>query len=599
MTSTPTDPQHIETQVLKPGQYPRSAVWMWPLLWLSLLLGSSAVGLWAVAWMTRIPPLPDCQQISTFSADSERLYCARVGAEAGTAENLIAAMELVSTWDAGHPLYKDSEKLLQNWSTALFEQAQQAVQKGNLNQAVSLAEKIPARSSRHDQAQTAIAKWQAEWQQGETLTAQIEQAIKTRDWAGAKQALQALKQLKSDYWLADRHQDLAQRVKREESARQQLEAAQTLAASGKIADIAQAFAQARSIDLQTQAWSEAKSVIDTWAETLLQYGFQKWEQEDLEAAIAIIQLVPVDLAQAPEAKDLVTFAHAQRLATQNKEDWLPTYGTILNLLEARSALQQISQASPFQAQAKARLDEWTQKLEDTQTLYVASLFAQLGHKPLYQMAIAKANQITTDRPQRLQAQTLISHWHKEIERLEDRPTLARAEQLATGGKIENYQAAIQAATQVELGRALRIEAQTKIAHWSNQIEMIEDRPFLDKALALANEGKLQQAIQAASQVKSDRALYPEAQRSVQEWTVSLQIAQDRPILQRAEALAARGRLSDAIAVASQIGYGRALYREARNAIAIWDRQRDAIWAARGQRRASVQESNQDSDTADD
>jgi hypothetical protein len=51
-------------------------------------------------------------------------------------------------------------------------------------------------------------------------------------------------------------------------------------------------------------------------------------------------------------------------------------------------------------------------------------------------------------------------------------------------------------------------------------------------------------------------------------------------LNDAYALASQGNLSQAINVAAQIGYGRALSGEAQGAIANWTAERDAIIAAR-------------------
>ncbi|MEM8550383.1 MAG: hypothetical protein AAGF10_06295, partial [Verrucomicrobiota bacterium] len=116
----------------------------------------------------------------------------------------------------------------------------------------------------------------------------------------------------------------------------------------------------------------AKAEIEAWADDLLQYGFQKWEQEDLDAAIAILQQVPLDLAKAPDAQDLIYFAHAQRLATAN-DDWVPTYGDLLNLVEAMEAVKRIEPSSPFYAQAQASLTTWEHKLDDVKQLYAASL----------------------------------------------------------------------------------------------------------------------------------------------------------------------------------------------------------------------------------
>ena len=192
------------------------------------------------------------------------------------------------------------------------------------------------------------------------------------------------------------------------------------------------------------------------------------------------------------------------------------------------------------------------------------------------MAINQATSIWTDRPQRQQAQTLISHWTKEIERIEDRTILARAQQLASSGDKTSLETAIAEARNIQQGRALRIAAQTDIAKWTKQIQVLEDQPLYSQALDLASEGKLADAIKAAQKIQKGRALYSQAQSSIKDWTNRIQVAADRPILIQAEELAYEGRLTDAIAVAAQIGPGRALYREARNSIAIWDAERAYI-----------------------
>ena len=596
MTSVPTHSKPLESQVSAPGQ-PGSMRLLWPIVWLSLLAGSSAVGVWATVWMTRIPPLPNCQQTSTFSTDSELLYCASAAAASKTDAALIDAIDLVSSWDAGHPLYDDSRSRLNDWTRQLLGKARTYVGKGDLAQAQNLVAEIPITAEVHTEAQQEALAWGQEWDRGIATVKTIEQAIQAEDWSAARQSLQDLKLLKSDYWLKTQHQVLAKRLQKEQTAYEQLDEARTLAASGDIDDVAEAFALARQVNIQTRAWPAAKAEIENWADDLLQYGFQKWEQEDLEAAIAIIQQVPLDLAKAPEAEDLIYFAHAQRLATAN-DTWVPTYGDMLNLVEAMEAVKRIDSTSPFYSDTQASLVTWTQKLEDVKQLYAANLLAQIGLRPTYELAVTQAQQIQPDRPQRQQAQTLLSHWGKEIERIEDQPILSRADALAAQGDIPALQAAVAEARKVELGRALRIDAQTRIATWLSRVEIIEDTPFLDKAQQLARQGKLREAVAEASKIESGRALHSDAQASIGEWTTQIQISEDRPILQEAEQLAAQGRLSDAIAVASRIRRGRALSGQARSNIAIWSNQREAILSARSRAAGEASYDESDTDTDD-
>ena len=588
MTATPTDPQQLGPS---PGDADgaelarldaagaltrkRGQTWFWSSIWLLLLAASSALGIWAIAFITRLPPLPNCDQISVFSADSERLYCARQAAVSGAEQDLVAGIQLIAGWDDTHPLYQDSQEVANRWSKGLLKLAQQRMQKGHLERAKQLLSYIPSRAEIYDEAQVAVDRWEQEWAAGDEITAVVMESVSNENWSGARKELREIKRLTSDYWLKDRYRYLGQHIQAEEDARRVLIQAQNLASSGNMENLAEALTSARQINVQSHAWPEAQPLIEQWANTLLNYGVQTWEQENLEAAIAIIQQVPADLATEPETKDLVQFAHAQRLATFS-QDWEPTYGQILNLTDAIQALRTITQDSLFYKEAQTKLTLWTDQLSDLQQLYGATLMAHLNQKVALKSAINQAQVITTERPQRQQAQTLIAHWSKEIERIEDRPILARAQQLADNGDKSSLRSAITEATKVEQGRALRIDAQTKIAQWAKQIQVLEDQPLYSEALDLATKGKLQEAITAARKIQKGRALYSQAQNSIKEWTNRIQIAEDRPILNEAEELAFQGRLSDAIAVAARIAPGRALYREARNSIAIWDAERSYI-----------------------
>ncbi|HIK46434.1 MAG TPA: FAD-dependent oxidoreductase, partial [Leptolyngbyaceae cyanobacterium M65_K2018_010] len=158
------------------------------------------------------------------------------------------------------------------------------------------------------------------------------------------------------------------------------------------------------------------------------------------------------------------------------------------------------------------------------------------------------------------------------------PEEVQARALAQPGTIPALQSAIAQASQVQLGRALRVEAQTLIAEWQQEIQVIEDRPILEAAVALADQGNLQDAITEAQKIQPNRALHSRAQTLIQDWTTAIQVAEDQPILDKAKNLAYSGRLTAAINLASQIAPGRALYGEAKRAIALWKAERDYIWS---------------------
>jgi hypothetical protein len=246
------------------------------------------------------------------------------------------------------------------------------------------------------------------------------------------------------------------------------------------------------------------------------------------------------------------------------------------MLEAKTALQQVKPDSPFYTQAQAAQQTLQAQLDDGIQLYYATLSAKMGQHSTLELAIGQAQQVSIDRPRRIQAQTLIAYWQDEIERIEDQPYLDAATTLAEPGEIPDLQAAIAEASKILQGRSLRNEAQGWIATWQDQIETLEDQPMLDRARSLANDGQLGAAIETAATIRSGRALYEQAQAAIYTWQAQLiretQLAADRPILERARSLAASGDLYSAIRVASQIGTGRVLYGEAQSLIADWEYQ---------------------------
>ena len=554
----------------------------WPLVWTAILMMAGGVSWRAVSVMTRNPPLPDCSQILSAGTDRERLLCAQANVQSGSARALVAAIAMVEPWPVSHPEYEEANRLMNRWAQALLPELEEMVQRGEITQAIALAKQIPRRVEVYPRFKSAIATWDKEWTVGKEIESSVEQKIKAQNWSGARRDLQRLKVMNSNYWVLTRYGQIEARIAREEEGRRQLKKARGLVAlsdkTGDLDKLGEALATVESINLETIAWKEAKPDINRWAERALQYSFQKWEEEDIEAAIKIVQLVPPDLAVTPEAKDLLHFGHAQRLANSNFNQWAPSYGQVYSLLEAIQAVQRISPNSSFYLEAQASIAQWQQKLDDIVKLQSAYGLAQIGYKATYRRAIAKAEQITPERPQRIQAQTLVSHWKKEIQRIEDRPILDKAVQIATTGSKDDLRQAIAQAQKVEQGRALRVEGQTYIAQWQDQIEIIEDQPIMDQAKKLAGNGDLREAIAQAEKVKAGRALYDTAQAAVAKWTTEAEIIEDRPILIRAENLAAIDHLSAAIDVASQISPDRALYSEALSSIAIWEDERAYLWS---------------------
>ncbi len=561
--------------------------WVWITLWLLLLTGSGIFCGWALMWLTRIPPLPDCEQITPFNSASDLLYCAKAQARTGEPNNLVQSVLLTANWPRTNAEYEDAQEILQDASEQILVLANRWVQAGKLDDAVALAGEIPLDTPLRQPAQAVIFEWRQDWEQGREIEAKLRPALAASDWDLAKAHLQEFRTLKSDYWLTIRYLHWQRQLLIEQRAWDQLLEARALAATNQIDNLYQAVVLARSIDLRSQVWQAAEDDVDRWSKTVLDVALQRWQVGDRTSALELASAVPPSphlAGRQGEGQELLYLSHAQHLARQAEPEGLtPRYSQLFGLMEATSAIRQLPANSPYRATdlesvEQSSVEQWSEQISDLRRLKFSDLVARLGQRITYNWAMHQAQLVEVGRPQRIQGQTLVAQWQANIQRIEDRPILAQARSLARPGTIPELEAAIAKAEEVALGRALRLEAQTLVAEWQQEIQVIEDRPILDAAVALADEGNLAEAIAEARKIAPNRALYPRAQGLVQDWTAAIQIAEDRPILDKAKDLAYGGSLTAAINLAGQIGVGRALSREAQTAIALWRADRAYIWS---------------------
>ena len=135
------------------------------------------------------------------------------------------------------------------------------------------------------------------------------------------------------------------------------------------------------------------------------------------------------------------------------------------------------------------------------------------------------------------------------------------------------QTAIAELNQIRSGRALYPEARKKMRLWTAKIERIQDQPYLDQAKALADSGNLTTAISEAQKIASSgRALSGEAQSSIDTWQDQIR-AKDS--WQKAKQVAVTGTpeaLSEAIQLANRVSSRNSLRLDVNIAIDQWSQQ---------------------------
>jgi soluble cytochrome b562 len=215
---------------------------------------------------------------------------------------------------------------------------------------------------------------------------------------------------------------------------------------------------------------------------------------------------------------------------------------------------------------------WQQEQQDVAKLDKARQLASMGTVNDFQAAIREAQQIPENNPRAREAKQQIAAWEAQIQTIEDRPLLSRAEQVAKLGDGTSLAAAVNEAAKISKGRALYSEAQSKISRWTAQIQRIEDQPYLDQARQLANSGNFAAAINTAQQIKPGRALSNQAQSAIQEWQGQARAQQN---WQQAQQLATAGTpdsLVSAIGLLRSIPRSSAMRSEAETAMNQWSYQ---------------------------
>jgi len=548
--------------------------WGWPFLWLIVLLGFGTTGTGALLWLLTMPPVPNCQDISSLSPDSEHLYCADMATKSGKIEPLRQAFALVASWPADHPLQGLAQKKMKEWSSSLIEIAEKKIETGDLDGAIAIVNIVPKNTPAYESVAAAIEGWKNNWGQGQKIYDKASSAMKALDWSKAFEYAQALSKLNNSHWSEKRFNEIMDRLSLERQGNQRLNEALELASENTPEKLAEAIALANQIDKKLYIQAGAIKEIKNWSRSLLDLAAKQLKEKNIEGLTKIASLVPNYSPLYSEAQNLILMAEVKSLSW-NQVNSKPILQQMAILWEGQATLDKMGNNQLPYEEAKVTSTEVSGQIQNLINLQLATAVASIQHPFTLQLAIDQAQMITPASPRRVHAQTLVAHWRKEIQRLEDGPYIAAARRLAQTETPEGFSMAMQQAGQVALGRPLRVEAQTLIAEWKKRIEIIEDQPLLNEALTLAKAGNLTAAIDKASKIGDRRALYKPAQDKISGWVAIVQTAEDRPILDRAYNLAKKGNLGGAIAEASQIRSSRALYSEAQGAVAGWVAERDA------------------------
>ncbi|MBE8993206.1 chromosome segregation ATPase [Microcystis aeruginosa] len=523
-------------------RYQHRFTWkVWAALFVVVFGGVGFLATWQLLNMQKSP---NCPKIFwPIASASLRLYCAQLSADSRTVPGLLEAIALVEALPEDHPLRSQVNQQVEEWARDILNLAEKDYQAGNLEQAIAKARQIPNNMAVAAIIEERIAKWQGTWTEGNEILSKLEENLRASNWNQSFRLAVDLLNLNNEYWATIKYNEAIAKitVAREDSSK--LDNAFNLFARGGLNNWFKVIEEARKIQASSYAYQEAQKLIGKTEDKLKEYAERLIEQKQWQALRDLANETPKDLKIKADITDWSLLSEAALDAET---------GTVDGLEAGILGLEQIDASRPLHQTALAMKERWQLQIQDVKILSEARDLAQAGTIEQYSAAIAKAGEVPRNNPLWSQAQQEIGSWNRQIQVIEDRPILERAQEIALPGDINSLSSAIIQARAIGKNRALYRDAQREIRGWQVRIERMEDQPILDQAQALANLKDYSTAIETANQIPPGRALSSEVSQNIRRWRRELRARQN---LQQANQLAATGSaegLTRAIALVTNI-----------------------------------------------
>lgn len=523
-------------------RYQHRFTWkVWAALFVVVFGGVGFLATWQLLNMQKSP---NCPKIFwPIASASLRLYCAQLSADSRTVAGLLEAIALVEALPEDHPLRSQVNQQVEEWARDILNLAEKDYQAGNLEQAIAKARQIPNNMAVAAIIEERIAKWQGTWTEGNDILSKLEENLRASNWNQSFRLAVDLLNLNNEYWATVKYNEAIAKitVAREDSSK--LDNAFNLFARGGLDNWFKVIEEARKIQASSYAYQEAQKLIGKTEDKLKEYAERLIERKQWQALRDLANESPEDLKIKADITDWSVLSTAALDAET---------GTVDGLEAGILGLEQIDPSRPLHQTALAMKERWQLQVQDVKILSEARDLAQAGTIEQYSAAIAKAGEVPRNNPLWSQAQQEIGSWNRQIQVIEDRPILERAQEIALPSDINSLSSAIIQARAIGKNRALYRDAQREIRGWQVRIERMEDQPILDQAQALANLKDYSTAIETANQIPPGRTLSSEASQNIRRWRRELRARQN---LQQANQLAATGTpegLTRAIALVTNI-----------------------------------------------
>ena len=505
-----------QTETMSTNTPAKSSLPLWQIWGVFLVLLSSGIGFTATSWLFKLPGLPDCAGVFwPLASASARLYCAQLSAEEQTVNGLLEAIALVKDLPNNHPMRADIDRNLGKWAIEILNLAEEKFQAGQLQDAILIVRKIPQNIGVDSQVLVSerIAKWQSTWTKAQNLYSQVEKQSQLSNWNNAFRQAVKLSYLDNEYWATKKFEQAVNLIQVAKDENAKLDFADLKLRQGGMENILAAITKATEINSESHIYQKAQKLIGEAEEKLVKIANNLVYNRSWQTLLDLARGVSLELTIQAQASDWRQLASAGLAADS---------GTIYGLETAIIQAQDIPEDSEIYTTAQSLINRWQLEIEGLTYLTKARELSYTETISGLTAAITEADLVARNNPLYRQAQKEIQGWRRKIQIIEDRPYLERAKQLGESRDIATLQKAIAQANLITSNRPLYQEAQNNISKWRATIQKMQDQPILDDAIYLANMNNFYGAIATAQQIRGGRALYQEAQEKIKIWQKEIQ-----------------------------------------------------------------------------
>ncbi len=481
----------------------------WQIWGILLVLCSGGIGYGATTMLLKLPKTQSCSKVFwPVASASIRLYCAQTAAEERNVEGLLSAINLVAVLPKNHPLRPEIDRNIDRWATSILDIGEEEFQSGNLNQAIATAKRIPANVSAKELVEQKINNWETIWSEGEEIYEQIENKLREADWNGAFTWAVRLTDSSNQYWATTKYEESINNINVAQEENASLNKAQIQVTNGNIDELILAIEKADDIDRKSYAYEQAQEIITQAKAKLVANIEQLVEQQEWRELLQVTSRIPSSLKLQKRNRDWRILANAGSSAQLD---------TVFGIEEAIEEAKKLNRGSEYYRLGQQLISRWELEIDDVANLSKARDLARVGTIANLRKAISQADLIPNGNPRYSQARQEIAAWRGQIQTIEDQPVLSRARELSYGNSVNAWQRAIAEANLISPNSPLYREAQEEVSSWRANIQRVQDQPILDEAESFANTNNYAAAIETAQQINSGRSLYSEAQSKIDLW----------------------------------------------------------------------------------